>query len=197
MKPRKVVVGMSCVAGVTLLLAGTLRGQVVLRSEPTLLSASQVELMVKERGFYSAWLNPWTSPGAFPNDFADNGDGTVTDRATGLIWQMGGSVDILPGSKAQEYVQGLNRNGWAGHADWRLPTIEELASLMEPKILNGNLHIDRVFSQTQKVCWSADTGNQLPHIPVDVRWQANFVVGGYTNDPVVNYYHVKAVRSKR
>jgi len=58
--------------------------------------------------------------------YADNGDGTVTDLATGLMWQQD------PGDKMSWYdaVAGASSFHLAGYNDWRLPTIKELYSLI-------------------------------------------------------------------
>ena len=59
--------------------------------------------------------------------YRDNGDGTVTDLVTGLMWQKD------PGDKV-EYdaaVTGAATLNLAGHTDWRLPTIKELYSLID------------------------------------------------------------------
>ena len=58
--------------------------------------------------------------------FADNGDGTVTDKVTGLVWEKvdGGEMTW---EKARERAAGLRL---AGEADWRLPTSMELLGLM-------------------------------------------------------------------
>lgn len=90
------------------------------------------------------------------NDYVNNGDGTVLDRATGLMWQQGGSDRCMSYDRAQSYVKQLNRERYAGYGDWRLPTVPELMSLLEPEKMNGELSIDPVFSGNQKWCWSAD-----------------------------------------
>jgi len=63
--------------------------------------------------------------GAQPS-YTDNGDGTITDNNTGLMWQKD------PGDKMtfDEAVAGASSFDLAGYADWRLPTIKELYSLI-------------------------------------------------------------------
>ncbi len=62
------------------------------------------------------------------NDFEDNGDGTVTDHATGLMWQQADSENGLDWEEALAYAENLTL---AGHSDWRLPTVKELQSIVD------------------------------------------------------------------
>jgi hypothetical protein len=70
------------------------------------------------------------------NELEDNGDGTVSDRATGLMWQQqdSGMIPGAPGDGAMTWEEAL---GWceslddAGHADWRLPDAKELQSIVD------------------------------------------------------------------
>ena len=59
--------------------------------------------------------------------YTDNGDGTVTDNVTGLMWQQD------PGEKMTwtQAVEMLEDFELAGYTDWRLPTIKELYSLID------------------------------------------------------------------
>jgi hypothetical protein len=123
-----------------------------LRTEPKKLTEKDIRRMLARYDFYDDNLN-WR--GSFMNDFVDNGDGTITDKATGLMWQKSGSSRARTWKRAQKYVEGLNNDLFAGYSDWRLPTIEELASLVEREKVNG-VHIDRIFNNKQKTCWSAD-----------------------------------------
>jgi hypothetical protein len=62
------------------------------------------------------------------NDFVDNGDGTVTDRATGLMWQKADSGSGMDWQNALAYAENL---GLAGYDDWRLPNVKELNSIVD------------------------------------------------------------------
>lgn len=63
--------------------------------------------------------------------YRDNGDGTVTDLVTGLMWQQGFAPDKLTYDQALDYVRAVNAQGLAGYRDWRLPTIKQLYSLID------------------------------------------------------------------
>jgi len=65
------------------------------------------------------------------NSFVDNGDGTVTDASTGLMWtkQDGGSAQTW--QEALGFVQARNAANHLGHNDWRLPNAKELHSLVD------------------------------------------------------------------
>ncbi len=75
--------------------------------------------------------------------FTDNGDGTVTDSLTGLMWLKDGGCMKAKWISALTAVAGLNnyqgQNNCAGYtgnySDWRLPNIKELGalSIMEPR----------------------------------------------------------------
>ena len=51
--------------------------------------------------------------------FTDNGNGTITDTATGLMWQKGSSSSDHTWEEALSYCERLNLGGYT---DWRLPT---------------------------------------------------------------------------
>ena len=149
---------------------------------------------------YNFYHPRWNNKGNFENDFVDNNDGTVTDRATGLMWQKGGSnkkLSLVTDSKNNviSYIEELNSRRFAGFLDWRLPTTEECASLLESKKTNQNLHIDPVFVG-KSIYASADTYDGK----VRVRYcHTNFaeglliIKGDYSAGPQTAY--VRAVRS--
>jgi adenylate cyclase len=149
--------------------------RVSLRKESKTLREDQVKEMLKRYRFFDS---NWNIFGSFNNDFVDNGDGTVTDRATGLLWQKSGSSRSVTWRRAKLYIDKLNRNQFAGYSDWRLPTIDELASLLEKSKKDG-LHIDPVFDRKQIRCWSSDNRPDLLYgsAGLFVTWIGNFSNG--------------------
>jgi hypothetical protein len=62
------------------------------------------------------------------NDFKDNGDGTVTDHATGLTWMKKDSPRPMNWADALSYAEGMR---YGGYDDWRLPNVKELQSIVD------------------------------------------------------------------
>ncbi len=71
------------------------------------------------------------NPAYGKNDFRDNRDGTVTDRATGLMWSQEDSGGGMNWEKALAWVQEKNRQRYLGYNDWRLPDAKELQSIVD------------------------------------------------------------------
>ena len=95
-----------------------------------------------------------TTPGEDPDfaidppSFTDNGNGTVTDNITGLMWQQtdGGEMTV---ENAATYCSNLVLGGFS---DWRLPTGIELFSINNYAHLNPALNTS-YFTQTQAEYW--------------------------------------------
>ncbi len=105
--------------------------KVRLRSEPTSVGLFDLRSMLKRFNFFVLTDN---ESGIFHNDFQDLGNDVVMDKRTGLMWEKGGSSSPLYYDDAVEYVEKLNKKGFAGHKDWRVPTLEELCSLLQSQI---------------------------------------------------------------
>jgi len=98
----------------------------------------------------------WRPRTYIPNELNDNQDGTVTDKSTGLVWQQSGSEYPLTWDQAHAYVYRLNEKQCAGHTGWRLPTVNELMSLLIDTPHGEDFCIEPIFEKKQKWLWSAD-----------------------------------------
>ncbi len=82
------------------------------------------------------------------NDFTDNMDGTISDKASGLMWQKDDDGTARDWENALSYAENLTL---AAYSDWRLPNAKELQSIVDytrcPSVTNSPA-IDPVFSTT-------------------------------------------------
>ena len=83
--------------------------------------------------------------------YTDNGDGTVTDLNTGLMWQQGVDDKMT----LDEALDGASSFDLAGYSDWRVPTIKELYSLI-------------IFSGVDPSGWQGSDTSQLVPIIDDI-----------------------------
>ncbi len=144
--------------------------------------------MLKDKGFFDSRWNK--SASGFVNDYQLQKDGLVVfDRNSGLMWQQSGSTKSMTFENAKKYIEKLNREKFAGYSDWRLPTLEEAMSLMEPEKKNSAFYIDPLFDSTQVWIRTAD------RYSASLAWCVDFYGGGCLN-PHVDYTHfARAVRS--
>jgi len=62
------------------------------------------------------------------NQFVDNGNGTITDNATGLMWMQNDNGTGVLWEIALSYAENFT---YAGYSDWRLPDVKELQSIVD------------------------------------------------------------------
>jgi hypothetical protein len=148
--------------------------------------------------------------------FNDNGDGTVTDRLTGLQWEQktddatvhdkdntytwssgGAGNTAADGTAFMTFLAALNSGGcFAGQCDWRLPTVAELQTILLAPYPCGTSSpcVDPIFGPTVALYgwyWSATTNAPNPNIA----WIVHFYDGS------VNYFdkglaeYARAVRA--
>ncbi len=123
--------------------------------------------------------------------YVDNKNGTVTDTETNLMWQQGSSERMM-WHEGFEYVDKLNEQEFAGYSDWRYPSKEELATLLqEEENLKTRLYLDPIFKPT-KWCWTSTQRKNHMAVYVD------FYYGGvYRMQEKYANYFVRAVRNAK
>lgn len=162
--------------------------KVSLRSSArTNLLEKDVKKMLSRKNFYDYQWNP--NGKGIKNEYQPktiNDDVVVIDHTTGLMWQQLGSVMTMTYERAQAYILILNRDRFAGYGDWKLPTLEETMSLMEPEpATEGKSHIYPVFRLDQTHIWTIDKVSILLADEVsgyekmtETAWVVNFYNGG-------------------
>ncbi len=103
---------------------------------------------------------PTLYPFAKKDRFVDNGDGTLTDRATNLMWiKNGWRLDLVSAVTWWNAIKKSSNLKVGGYNDWRLPTIEEWSSLIDtanqnPALIEPNPFVNIIshmpyWSQTE------------------------------------------------
>jgi hypothetical protein len=100
--------------------------------------------------------------------FTDNGDGTVTDKQSGLMWMRcalgqswtGSTCKGAPKTYTWQSAQGaasaLNQEGgYASHTDWRMPHIPELAMIVERQCANPRINLALFPATPASYFWTA------------------------------------------
>ena len=139
------------------------------------------------------------------NRYIDHGNGTVTDILTGLQWEKktdDGSIHdrddrygwSAVGSTAADgtvftgFLAQLNGACFAGHCDWRLPTLSELQTILLAQYPAGG--IDPIFGIVGDYHWTSTPEGTQP----DLGWLLSFQDGSRTTSAKDATFNVRAVR---
>jgi hypothetical protein len=143
--------------------------------------------------------------------FTDNGNGSITDNLTGLIWLKDANCiqtqyssfdadetvgdGMVAWQHALDFVSGINSGTYSncggGDTDWRLPSVTELKSLVDISKSSPALPTGHLFSNVQSNrYWSSTT-----YAPVTMSaWYVNMVGGIVNRIDKANSYSVWTVR---
>ena len=121
--------------------------------------------------------------------YKDNGDGTVSDLNTGLMWQQGDAHNSSTRTW-QQAVDYCSASALADYHDWRLPSITELASIVDHSGTNPAINTTYFSGCRSGSYWSGTTvayGPNLAWYVVFNNGYGNWSGKGY-------YYYVRCVR---
>ncbi len=109
-----------------------------------------------------------------PNEsFKDNGNGTLTDIQGGLTWMRCSLGQTWNGNtctgepRAYSWQDALNEamelnedGGYGSHRDWRVPSVRELASIIERQCADPRINLSLFPATPPKFFWSGATGRK-------------------------------------
>ena len=110
----------------------------------------------------------WRPKNYVDNRFEPHDNAMITDQSTGLTWQQSGSMYPRTWRQAHDYIYRLNAEQFGGHQSWRLPTVDELVTLLKPSPQGRSLCIAPIFDATQRWIWSVDRRSYLAAYYVDI-----------------------------
>lgn len=151
-----------------------------LRSTPATLDHYEAGQMFKTYGFYcnNTGMEPFPEFHNLEGKGIDNEYGIlnfdeIADYSTGLIWLAPDSSIKMPFILAKNEIEDLNQDIRIEIHKWRLPTLEEAMSLVEPMINKRLPLIDTVFGYGMNEIWTSDSVKE----PVRYIWTVNFTEG--------------------
>jgi hypothetical protein len=135
---------------------------------------------------------PKTGQSAPGSRFVDNGNGTIADKLTGLMWERAPSTTPMTWAEANLYADNLTLGGYA---DWRLPYRVEMRSLVQEAQSDYSSWLDsQGFMNIQPAdYWS---GTWFSYIGTDYGWVVNIRYGGTRSLDQHNSCYVWVVRGE-
>ena len=125
----------------------------------------------------------WAKP---DSAYINNGNGTVTDIETKLMWQQG-TAGYMSWDDAKSYCQGLSL---AGYTDWRLPKLDELKTLVDLDQNTPRINHTYFPNTVSSFYWSSTAYAD----GTDSAWCVSFSYGYVYGDGKDSSYFVRAVR---
>ena len=120
------------------------------------------------------------------NRFQQRGADIVHDAATGLSWEQAGTPYPVTWRQAHRYVSERNRADSASRR-WRLPTVDELSTLLSETPHGADFCIDPVFDPAQRRLWSCDRCTYIS------AWYADAQLGFIHHQDFDAPFYVRAV----
>lgn len=127
---------------------------------------------------------PFVGAAPAPGHFVLSGQGTVHDRITGLGWQHAGPAETMTYAEASTYCAQL---GLAGSGNFRLPTVEELATIVDDTRIDPAIDTDSFGGTFNARYWTSTPGASGNH------WRIHFGLGDMYDESDSSEFYVRCV----
>jgi len=125
------------------------------------------------------------------NRFINNGDGTITDNATGLMWVANPASAGVGGTYTWDDAIAACKNlKFAGYGDWRLPNIKELVSIVDYGAHNPSIDPAYFVGRSDNFWSSTTIINNTPYA-----WYVYFGFGSVLFNSKAIAYRIRPVRA--
>jgi len=164
---------------------------------------NQITCPVEGNPFYGQDAN--YGPGIM--SFVNNGDGTVTDNNTSLMWETKGGSDGISNvnnpndidniyqwnSLSQDFISKLNQLKYGGYDDWRLPSAKELVSILDfsKPVPGPTVDLSYFTYCARGGYWSSD----LDAVDAGMAWVVYFDTGLDDTQAKTSSFSARAVRA--
>ncbi|MCK4824129.1 DUF1566 domain-containing protein [bacterium] len=131
-----------------------------------------------------------------PKRFIDNKDNTVTDTKTGLTWIKDHTIlgdNFTKTMVYEEAIESCKKLDIAGHKDWRLPTREELLTIVDLTRHSPAIYPIFVNTKTDDWYWTSTPCVRFP----GSAWLVGFSNGYVVSSVKGSYFYVRPVRSSQ
>jgi hypothetical protein len=132
----------------------------VLRRECRFLDEQEISAMLGSKNMFDGQRNP---SGNFRHQYEPRQAADlrlIVDRATGLAGMRQQNLVRMSLGKIKDWIASLNRVRYAGIGDWRLPTVEEAASLLQRNPAADKLFLDAIFGDGITSVWTGDSSGE-------------------------------------
>lgn len=142
---------------------------------------------------------PATAPVSTPTTaFIDNGDGTVTHQRTQLTWKRCAEGQTWTGTTCDGFATVFDQNtvmttsaSYAGHSDWRAPTMQELLSIAEESAYRPAINATLFPNTPTAYFWSSEI---VDADNANLAWGVEFGWGSIFREIRSNGYRLRLVR---
>ncbi len=135
----------------------TIKQQTKLRSTYTTMDYQEVNSIIQKYNFFDSSFN---KNGSFRSQYKKQfigGAEVIIDETMGIMWYAGSSSKKMSYKKAEKWVGSLNQGKYGGYGNWRIPTVEEAATLLRKNKNEGELYMDGLFTGNTTSIWTGDT----------------------------------------